>query len=94
MVELGTAALLISPKTRLRGNQMASALLFCFTFYLLLVYIFKADMPCACGGFIENLTWTQHLLFNLFFFLLTIPGIYQYKKTTFHSEKIVAQHQG
>ena len=39
-----------------------------FTAYtiLILLHVFPR-VPCSCGGVIKNLTWKQHLVFNLFF---------------------------
>lgn len=39
-----------------------------FTAYtiLILIHMFPR-VPCSCGGVIKNLTWKQHLVFNLFF---------------------------
>ncbi|WP_442892031.1 hypothetical protein [Chryseobacterium sp. VD8] len=37
-------------------------------------------MPCSCGGVIKNLTWPQHLIFNLFFVVITSLAIRVNKK--------------
>ena len=43
-------------------------LMLLFTAYttLILFHVFPR-VPCSCGGVIKNLTWRQHLFFNLFF---------------------------
>lgn len=33
-------------------------------------------IPCSCGGVIKNLTWKQHLFFNLFFVGLIIWAMF------------------
>jgi putative oxidoreductase len=49
-------------------------LLFTVYTFLVLINVF-GRRPCACGGVIENLTWGQHLVFNLFFVGVAIAGI-------------------
>jgi hypothetical protein len=36
---------------------------------------FDKNLPCSCGGIISKLSWKQHILFNLFFIMLSITGI-------------------
>jgi putative oxidoreductase len=47
-----------------------------FTGYVILVLInFFGRVPCSCGGVIQVLGWKTHMVFNLFFLLLTGLGI-------------------
>jgi len=32
-------------------------------------------LPCHCGGAIENLSWGQHIWFNLAFIAIAIVGL-------------------
>lgn len=52
------------------------ALMVLFTGYiaLILLHIFPR-VPCSCGGGLQSLGWTQHLLFNIIFIALTIGAI-------------------
>ena len=78
LAELGTALLLISHKTKTRGMYVSFSLLFVFTFYIIVVLTGVFDrIPCSCGGILENLSWTEHLLFNVFFLVLTLIALIQ-----------------
>ena len=75
ITELFLAILLISPKRRLRGLYGSFALIFIFTVYIICFLSFSKNMPCSCGGVLQNMSWTQHLFFNLFFLFLSLVGI-------------------
>lgn len=79
-VELFTALLLIIPKFRLTGLFISFILLFMFTTYLISMLITKSDLPCSCGGIIQSFSWTQHVIFNSCFIILTATGIIIYKR--------------
>jgi hypothetical protein len=38
----------------------------CFTTYIILILNFSSFIPCSCGGILEKLGWTEHLIFNFF----------------------------
>src|SRR5690606_2290962 len=80
LIELGISALLIIPRTRLSGLYAALSLMVMFTTYIILASRFSDYVPCSCGGVIQNLSWTQHLIFNLVFVLLGITAILMYSK--------------
>ena len=68
LVEIATAILLVFIRTRFKGTIISLMLLMLFTIYIGLVKLNYFDyVPCACGGVIRSLTWTEHLFFNLFF---------------------------
>lgn len=75
-VEILTAALLLSEKTKYAGFWLASLLMLAFTVYIALV-LFGAfpKRPCSCGGIIKSFGWRQHLLFNLTFLLFALAGL-------------------
>jgi len=74
-LEIGIAGLLFVPKTRLIGLYGALALMISFTTYLGAMLLLNTKLPCSCGGIIKDLSWTQHLLLNIFFVLLAVVGI-------------------
>ena len=81
VAELVIAGLLLFSKTLKTGIYASAFLLTFFTLYIALIMtgIF-GRIPCSCGGVLEDLTWTQHLIFNLFFLALTLIAIiYQSK---------------
>lgn len=83
-VELLISLLLIFRATRLVGFYAALSLMTMFTSYIVLASRFSDYVPCSCGGIIQNLTWTQHLIFNLVFFLLVVIAILLYPNTLNH----------
>lgn len=67
--ELLIAVLLLVPRTRLYGLYGSTLLMFLFTGYVATMLLTEDSLPCTCGGLIRQLTWRQHLLFNIFFTL-------------------------
>jgi len=63
--------------TKRIGIYFATGLMTIFTTYIVLVQLkFFDSIPCSCGGIISQLTWTQHLFFNLTFLLIGTIAIY------------------
>ena len=46
-----------------------------FTMYIITILNFSDYIPCSCGGILENMGWTTHLIFNMLFVVLAIIGI-------------------
>ena len=74
-VELLISLLLIFQTTRLAGFYAAFSLMTMFTTYIVLASRFSDYVPCSCGGIIQNVSWTQHLIFNLVFLSLIVIAI-------------------
>jgi hypothetical protein len=79
-LELLVACLLVVPGTRKWGLYGSFALMAGFTLYVGYLLAFADDLPCSCGGVIQQMTWGQHLLFNIFFTVIAWTGIRLYKK--------------
>lgn len=79
LAELAIALLLLFPSTRLYGLYGSLLLLVLFTVYLAMMVSMKVNLPCSCGGVISQLSWRQHIFFNLFFIALASAGIYLMK---------------
>jgi len=79
LTELAIVMLLIFDTTRLIGLYASFIVMIAFTLYtaVVLLHFFKY-IPCSCGGIIKNLSWQQHLVFNLFFVLISLIGILKY----------------
>ncbi|MES2418326.1 MAG: MauE/DoxX family redox-associated membrane protein [Bacteroidota bacterium] len=75
VIEIVIATLLITKKTIMLGLYAALALMIMFTAYIIAILNFSDTVPCSCGGVLEKLGWTEHLLFNLAFMLLAIIAI-------------------
>lgn len=80
VIEIAIAVMIFMPKTNMKGIYASFILMSLFTIYIIagLLHIFTR-VPCTCGGVIKNLTWSEHLLFNLFFVLLTLWAILENK---------------
>jgi len=79
-IELVVVALLTVPKWCLAGLYAAFSLMTMFTAYIVAILKFSDYIPCSCGGVLQNMTWNQHLVFNIFFVLLGFVGIMLYEK--------------
>jgi len=64
--------LLIFEKSRLTGFYLSFLLMVLFTAYIVIILNFTSFTPCSCGGVLEDLGWTEHLIFNVVFILLAI----------------------
>lgn len=80
VAEIIVSCLLLFPTMRKYGLYGAAILMTIFTLYIVYMLLFASNLPCSCGGVLENLSWTQHLLFNIFFLLLSILALIIYKK--------------
>ena len=78
--ETGICILLFFPAGRIKGLYASVALLLLFTFYISYMLLRKQQLPCSCGGVISQLSWQQHILFNLLFIILSITALLFYKK--------------
>ena len=70
-----SAGLLI-PKTRLLALYGSFTIMTMFTLYIAFILTFSPYVPCSCGGVLNNLGWTEHMIFNIAFMCLAIVGIY------------------
>ena len=75
VIEIASAALLTVRITRLYGLIASMLLLLAFTGYISAMLLSGVHLPCSCGGVIKQLSWNQHLLFNLFFIMVSGIGI-------------------
>lgn len=64
-VELIIVFLLISSKLRLVGLHASFTLMVFFTVYIYVILNYSDNIPCSCGGVLEDLDWSQHLIFNI-----------------------------
>ncbi|MBC9795132.1 MauE/DoxX family redox-associated membrane protein [Sinomicrobium weinanense] len=75
IIEIVVALMLTWPKMRLIGLYGAFALMVMFTAYIIAILSFSENIPCSCGGVLEKLGWTEHLVFNIGFIILAAIGI-------------------
>lgn len=83
--EIAIVATLLFDKTRLIGLYSSLVLMILFTIYTALVLLHVFDyVPCSCGGVIKYLSWPQHLMFNLFFVVISYVAIRLCKHEELH----------
>lgn len=80
IIELVIVLMLTVKNTRFYGLSASWVLLLIFTLYIGGMLLSGIHLPCSCGGVIQQLTWKQHLIFNLFFMALSTMGIVLLKK--------------
>jgi len=82
VVEYILTALLFIPGLRKLGLYGSLFLLVSFTIYIGYMMTFVPKLPCSCGGVISQMTWKQHLIFNICFILLALAGILLSRRQT------------
>ncbi len=73
--ELAISVLLIFSGTHMIGLIASFTMMSAFTIYITVILSFTQRIPCSCGGILEDMTWVQHLTFNIGFVLIAITGI-------------------
>jgi len=85
LTEIAIVIALLFEKSRLIGLYASFLLMSMFTVYTALVLFHVFDyVPCSCGGVIKHLTWPQHLVFNIFFVLISYIAIRFYRSMELH----------
>lgn len=74
-LEIGISILLLLPHSRQAGLYLSLSLMTLFSGYIVLITHFSPFTPCSCGGVLQNMTWNQHLVFNIFFMVFATTGI-------------------
>ncbi|QQX78106.1 MULTISPECIES: MauE/DoxX family redox-associated membrane protein [Aequorivita] len=79
-IEILIAVLLILPKYRILALYAAFTLMVMFTAYIYIILNFSDFVPCSCGGVLEKLSWTQHLVFNVVFIVMAAGALFLSKE--------------
>ena len=79
-MEIAIAILLIIPRTRHYGLLTGTGLLGIFTLYVAFILATMKELPCSCGGVLQQLNWKEHLVFNSGFLLAGIVACYWNKQ--------------
>lgn len=80
ITELIVAGMLAFSRTLLIGLYASFTLMALFTGYIVIILNFASHVPCSCGGILERMGWTEHLIFNIVFVLVAVTGIVLIKK--------------
>lgn len=74
--ELVIAGMLAVSRLRQVGLYAGFSLMVMFTAYIAVILQMDAgSIPCSCGGVLEALGWTEHLIFNIAFVIMGGAGI-------------------
>ncbi|WP_394353492.1 MauE/DoxX family redox-associated membrane protein [Pedobacter foliorum] len=76
--EIGISILLFSKRYQFLGLYASFSLMVIFSGYIVIILKFSTYIPCSCGGILQNMTWNQHLIFNIVFIVLSIISILIY----------------
>jgi uncharacterized membrane protein YphA (DoxX/SURF4 family) len=79
-IEIVVSIMLAFPRFRAMGLYMAFTLMVLFTGYIIAILNFNGRVPCSCGGVLEKMGWTEHLVFNIIFVLIAAAGILLHSK--------------
>jgi hypothetical protein len=79
--EIVITLLIFIHQTKKAGLYAATILMILFTIYIIYMMLFYPNLPCSCGGFLTELSWPGHLVFNGAFIALGIQSIKMYNKS-------------
>nr|WP_139149444.1 MauE/DoxX family redox-associated membrane protein [Ulvibacter litoralis] len=87
-LEIAIALFLLIPRYQTLALYASFTLMVFFTAYIYIILHYSDFIPCSCGGVLEQLSWTQHLLFNIGFIILAalavlVVKLVGYKKKLF-----------
>ncbi len=89
ITELLIVLMLIFPKTFLLGLYSSTALMTAFTVYIYLILNYSDFVPCSCGGILEKMGWTEHLIFNITSVVLGIVAVFLYSKNEYPRKTVI-----
>ena len=75
ILEIIIAIILCFSQWRIWGLYASYTLMVAMTTYIFLILNYSDFIPCSCGGILEKMTWTQHLVFNIACVILSVIGI-------------------
>ncbi|QIH34475.1 MauE/DoxX family redox-associated membrane protein [Sphingobacterium sp. DR205] len=91
IVELALAISLCLPNTQKLALYGSLGLMSAFTIYIYLILKYSDFIPCSCGGILEKLGWTEHLIFNIIFVILAFTAII-YKERKINQKRNLTFH--
>lgn len=74
-IEFIISFFLLVPHYRIYALFAAFSLMTMFTAYIASILKYSSFVPCSCGGVLETLGWTEHLIFDACFVVLAVTGI-------------------
>jgi len=77
-IEIALSIFLIIRPFRLVALYGSFSLMVMFSAYIIAILKFSSYIPCTCGGVLQNMSWKEHLVFNLGFVVLGAIGVLIY----------------
>jgi len=77
-IELIIATLLAIKRFQYYALYFSFSLMGMFSVYIVAILKFSPYIPCSCGGILQNMSWTQHLVFNIGFLFIGALAILIY----------------
>jgi uncharacterized membrane protein YphA (DoxX/SURF4 family) len=74
-LEIVIVLMLAIPALQLLALYASYSLMVMFTTYIIIITRFSPYVPCSCGGVLQKLGWTEHLVFNIVFVVLAAIAI-------------------
>jgi hypothetical protein len=81
-LEIILAVLIFFERSRLMGLYGFYCIMTLFSTYIVAITQFSESVPCSCGGILERMGWTEHLIFNMVFVALSTASILIYPEET------------
>jgi uncharacterized membrane protein YphA (DoxX/SURF4 family) len=73
--EIIISLMLLIPTLKLIGLYLSFGLMLLFTLYISFLLVYSPYVPCSCGGILNDMGWTEHLIFNILFTAIAFTGI-------------------
>lgn len=74
-IEIATAVLLVSARTRTLGLSLSLGLMTMLSGYIIFLLSAAVDAPCACQALFGLTSWPTQLKFNMIFMLIALLGL-------------------
>lgn len=74
-LEIVISIMLIIPQTQTKGLIAFIGLMGLFTVYIASMWLWASKLPCHCNLIIDQLTWGEHIWFNLAFTGLAVVAL-------------------
>lgn len=78
IIEIMISIMLVVKHFQYVAFYLSFSLMVIFSAYITSILKFSPYIPCSCGGILQNMTWTEHLIFNLGFVLLASIAVLIY----------------
>jgi uncharacterized membrane protein YphA (DoxX/SURF4 family) len=82
IIEYVITGLFLVPRFILLAFYASFSLMIMFTTYILLILNFSDYIPCSCGGVLEDLGWTEHIVFNVGFIIIAAFALYYLERNS------------